>query len=79
MCLVCILATVLGAPFSEGGAVLYIECNLALSEKLIAQKEMVITSALVWRKRSGALDCGLLAMAASDDDFPRWTDCRSAV
>lgn len=39
------LATVLGAPFSEGGAVLYIECNLALSEKLIAQKETVITSA----------------------------------
>lgn len=69
MCLVCILATVLGA-------VLYIECNLALSEKLIAQKETVITSALVWRKRSGALDCGLLAMVADDDDFP---DCRSAV
>ena len=51
----CILATVLGAPFSERGAMLYIECNLALSEKLIAQKEMVITSALVWRRRSGAV------------------------
>ena len=40
----------------------------------IAQKERVITSALLWRKRSGAVcGCstgGLLAMAASDDNFP---------
>ena len=32
----CILATVFGTPFSESKAVLYIECNLALPEKLIA-------------------------------------------
>jgi len=30
------------APFSEGGAVLYIECNLTWSKKLIAQKENVV-------------------------------------